>query len=174
MRRINQAVGGRTAILLCLLCCTNQPLGSDLSSLSPQDDQRTYPSCRHCGMNRTQFAHSRVLITYADGTQVATCSIHCGALDLAVNLTKPFRQFQVGDFNDRKLVDAQTAHWVLGGRKPGVMSRRAKWAFESKEAADTFIREHGGELTDFSGALKAAYADMYDFVISRKKRPAGT
>lgn len=120
-------------------------------------------------MNRSQFAHSRVLITYTDGTEAAACSIHCGALDLAITLSKPFRKVQVGDYRTRELIDAETAAWVLGGKKPGVMSRRGKWAFATKEAAGEFIRENGGEIVDFSEALKAAYVDMYDFVTFRKK-----
>ena len=33
-------------------------------------DQVKHPSCPYCGMDRTKFAHSRVLITYDDGTTV--------------------------------------------------------------------------------------------------------
>lgn len=42
------------------------------------------------------------------------------------------------------LIDAEKAFWVIGGSKPGVMTKRAKWAFEKKEAADKFMLDNGG------------------------------
>jgi nitrous oxide reductase accessory protein NosL len=51
---------------------------------------------------------------------------------------------------------------VIGGAKPGVMTKRAKWAFAQKEEAEKFLKENGGNLTDFDGALKASYEDIAD------------
>ncbi len=121
-------------------------------------------------MDRSRFAHSRLLITYTDGSVAAVCSLHCAALDMALNLSKPFRRIEVGDYRTRELIDAETAIWVLGGQQPGVMTRRPKWAFGSQASADDFIREHGGRIAPFSSALKAAYEDMYDFVMLRKQQ----
>ena len=42
-----------------------------------QEDVKMAPSCKYCGMDRTKFAHTRMLVTYDDGTKVGTCSIHC-------------------------------------------------------------------------------------------------
>jgi len=121
-------------------------------------------------MDRGQFAHSRLLIAYTDSVTSAVCSIHCAALDLALHLRSGPQSIQVGDYRTHELIDAGTARWVIGGDKMGVMTRRAKWAFASQESADDFIREHGGQLSDFSGALKAAYEDMYDDVNLLRKR----
>ena len=52
------------------------------------------------------------------------------------------------------------------------MTQRPKWAFASQSAARRFTEENGGEMVDFATALKAAYQDMYDFVLLRSKRPA--
>ena len=49
-------------------------------------DVKEIPACKYCGMNREMFAHSRMLIAYDDGTNVGTCSLHCVAVDLALNL----------------------------------------------------------------------------------------
>ena len=38
-------------------------------------------------------------------------------------------------------IEAETAYWVIGGSKMGVMTARAKWAFESKESADAFMKQ---------------------------------
>jgi nitrous oxide reductase accessory protein NosL len=77
----------------------------------------------------------------------------------------------VGDYKTKKLVDAEKAYWVIGGDKMGVMTRRAKWAFEDKKDAEGFISAHGGKLASFEEAIEATYADMYkDNKMIREKR----
>jgi len=130
-----------------------------------------HKSCAYCGMDRGQFAQSRVLITYNDGSQSALCSLHCAAVDLAVSLDKTPKTIQVGDFVTKNLIDAEQAFWVVGGKKPGVMSKRAKWAFADKSGAEDFIKENGGRPATFEDAMKASYEDMYgDTRMIREKR----
>lgn len=136
-----------------------------------QEDVQKVPACKLCGMDRDKFAHSRMLATYDDGTTLGTCSIHCLAADLALNVDKAPRLLQVGDFNSKKLIDAEKAVWVIGGNKPGVMTQRAKWAFAKKEDAEKFIMENSGILATFDEALKAAYESMHvDTKMIRDKR----
>jgi nitrous oxide reductase accessory protein NosL len=136
-----------------------------------QDDIKQYSSCKYCGMNRQQFAHSRIFIEYDDASAVGTCSIHCAAVDLAINIDKTPKAIQVGDYKSKALIDAEKAFWVIGGSKMGVMTKRAKWAFEKKEDAENFIKESGGENATFDIAMKAAYEDMYqDTKMIREKR----
>ena len=136
-----------------------------------QDDIDRHRSCSYCGMDRAKFAHSRVLIEYDDGTQMGACSIHCAAVDMAVNIDKTPVSIQVGDFNTKELIDAEPAVWVIGGDRMGVMTKRAKWSFADKAGAEAFIKEHGGQLADFETAAKASYEDMYhDTRMIREKR----
>lgn len=136
-----------------------------------QDDVRNHPNCKYCGMNREQFAHSRVLIEYDDGTSVGTCSIRCAAVELALQIDKTPKVILVGDHGLKSLIDAEKAFWVMGGSKMGVMTKRAKWAFEKKEDADRFVKENGGEISTFDGVIKAAYEDMYgDTKMIRERR----
>jgi hypothetical protein len=122
-------------------------------------------------MDRKTFAHSRMLVTYEDGSSMGTCSLHCTAVELALNIDKTPKSIEVGDFKTKKLIDAEKAFWVIGGSKPGVMTKRAKWAFESKADADAFIKENGGKLVSFDEAIKASYEDMYaDTKMIRDKR----
>ncbi len=123
-------------------------------------DVKEIPACKYCGMNREMFAHSRMLIEYDDGTVVGTCSLHCAALDLALNLDKTPKAIRVGDFGTKELIDAETAVWVIGGNKPGVMTKNAKWAFAKKEDAEKFRQENGGTIAGFDEALEAAYKDI--------------
>jgi len=135
-----------------------------------EDDQK-HPSCKYCGMNRQQVAHSRMLIEYDDGSTVGTCSIHCAAVDLAINIDKTPKAVRVGDYNSKALIDAEKASWVIGGNKMGVMTKKAKWAFEKKEDAEKFIKENGGENATFDVVMKAAYEDMYqDTKMIRERR----
>lgn len=135
------------------------------------DDVAKHPACPYCGMDRAKFAHSRIYVEYDDGTTIGCCSLHCAAMDLALKIDKTPRATMVGDYNSKKLIDAEKAYWVIGGSKMGVMTTRAKWAFENKEAADQFIKEHGGDLATFDNALQTAFENMHDDVnMIRKKR----
>jgi copper chaperone NosL len=125
------------------------------------EDIQNHPVCKFCNMDRQQYAHSRFLINYEDGTSFGACSIHCAAVDVALNIDKTPKSFHVGDYKTKNLINAEKANWVIGGNKPGVMTKRAKWAFENKQDADQFIKENGGTLASFDDAMKACFEDMY-------------
>jgi copper chaperone NosL len=141
------------------------------TSLFADDDVSKHKACPHCGMDRGQFAHSRMLIVYDDGAEIGLCSLHCAAIDLAINIDKTPKTIYVGDYNTKKLIDAEQAFWVIGGNKPGVMSKRAKWAFEKKTDAEAFIKSEGGTSANFDEAIKASYEDIYaDTKMIRERR----
>jgi len=124
-------------------------------------------------MDRGSYDYSRMLIEYDDMSKVAVCSLRCAAVDLSNNLDKTPKSIKVGDYNSKELIDAEKAAWVVGGNKPGVMSKRGKWAFAKKEDAEAFIKANGGSIADFETAMKAAYDDMYsDTKMIREKRKA--
>lgn len=136
-----------------------------------QADIAQHASCQYCGMDRQKFAHSRMLIEYADGSKAGLCSLHCAALDLANQLDKTPAAIKVGDYNSKALIDAETATWVLGGKMNGVMTGRAKWAFATRDDAAKFVAENGGEVVVFETAINAAYQDMYqDTRMIRQRR----
>ncbi len=116
--------------------------------------------CQQCGMNRTTFGYSRMVVTYKDGSSTGTCSINCVATDMNKQPNKEVKSFQVGDYNSKTLIDAKSATWVIGGNKKGVMTPVAKWAFADKKAAEAFIKEHGGKLATFDEALAAAQQEL--------------
>jgi hypothetical protein len=135
------------------------------------DDMKLAPTCQYCGMDRAKFAHTRMFVTYDDGTKVGTCSIHCLAIDLSIHIDKTPVRIEVGDYILKKLIKAEEADWVIGGNKPGVMTKQGVWAFASRVYADKFIREHGGTLVTFDEAMKTAYENMYaDTKMIREKR----
>ena len=151
-------------VLVCLFAIS--PLLAQV-----QEDISKHSSCKYCGMDREKFAHSRMLVQYDDGSSIGTCSIHCLAVDLALNIDKTPKSIQVGDYATKHLIDAEKAFWVIGGSKMGVMTKRAKWAFSQKDDAEKFIKENGGATATFDGAMKAAYEDMYsDTKMIRERR----
>jgi len=157
-------------IVCCVLTVFFLLTGS-VALWATDDDVKGIPACKYCGMNRETFAHSRMLIEYDDGTSVGTCSIHCVAVDLALNLDKTPKTIQVGDYGTKKLIDAEKATWVIGGNKQGVMTRNAKWAFAEKADAEKFQKENGGTISGFEEALEASYKDLSnDTKMIREKR----
>ena len=134
-------------------------------------DIQKFPQCKFCGMDRQKFAHSRMLTGYTDGSAFGACSIHCAAVDLAQNIDKTPKAILVADYPAKNLIDAEKAYWVIGGTKPGVMTKQAKWAFADPKAAAAFIKENQGKLASFDDAMKATYEDMYaDTKMIRERR----
>lgn len=128
-------------------------------------------SCIHCGMTKAKFGHSWVVIEHDDGSFEGVCSVHCAAIDMALHTDKGIKNITVGDYNTKKQIDAQKAYWVIGGDKMGVMTARAKWAFNSKDAADEFMQNHGGRPATYEEVMKASFEDMYeDTLMIQKKR----
>jgi len=130
--------------------------------------------CHYCGMDLEKFAHTAMTIEYDDDSKVEVCSLHCAAIDLALNIGKAPKSIMVGDHDSKKKIDAEKAYWVLDDSNPGVMSTRGKWAFKERKDADSFINDTcagSGKVVSFEEAIKAAYADMYaDTQMIRKKR----
>ncbi len=157
----------KTSVLVMALCMFT----ATMVFAMVQKDIQEYPSCKYCGMDRQKFAQTRMLIEYDDGSAVGLCSIHCAAVDLCLNIDKTPKAIKVGDFNNKNLIDAETAVWVIGGKKMGVMTKQGKWAFENKADAEKFVEENGGAIASFDNAMKASYEDMYqDTKMIREKR----
>ena len=143
---------------------------------NPQnDDIAKYPKCPYCGMDRKQFHHNRHLVHYQDDLVDATCSLHCAALSLALNLDRGPKAIYAADFgaktDPKPLVNVDAATYLIDSKLPGVMTGQSKVAFGAKTAAETAKAENGGELGDFDAALQAAYQSLAsDTLMIRKKR----
>jgi nitrous oxide reductase accessory protein NosL len=146
------------------------PIGA---AVAADPDIEKHKACKFCGMDREKWNMSRVYLEYDDASTEGTCSIHCAAVDLALNLDKAPKTIWVADYGTKQLVDAEKAAWVLGGKKQGVMTKRAKWAFADKAAAEAFVKENEGALGTFDDAIKGSYQDMYeDTKMIRERRAA--
>ena len=73
---------------LALFVCFASIMLKAASASDHMADITSHKSCQYCGMDREKFSHSRMLIEYDDGSIVATCSLHCVAVDMANNIGK--------------------------------------------------------------------------------------
>ncbi len=140
-----------------------------------EDELDKYPRCPYCGMDRRQWHHSRHLIHFDDGRVDPTCSLHCAAISLSLNIDLGPNAIYAADFASqepiRSMVKVDAARYLIGSTLPGTMTARSKMAFATEAAARSAQQTHGGEIGDFEEALSAAYLDMaHDTVMIRRRR----
>lgn len=140
-----------------------------------QNELEKYPKCPYCGMDRTQWHHSRHLVHYDDGVADGTCSIHCLAVSLALNLDRGPKAIYAADFGapgePKPMVNVDKATYLVGSKLKGTMTANSKMAFASADAARAARANNGGELGNFDAALEAAYLGMAkDTAMIRKRR----
>ena len=138
-----------------------------------ENDIEKYPKCPYCGMDRRYNHSSRMLIHYANDVPDPLCSIHCGAISLALNLSLDPKAMYVGDnatdAEPRPLVEVSKATFLVGSELPGVMTWNSKVGYGSREAAEAAQKVHGGQLMDFQQTLKVSFTDLADDVERMRK-----
>lgn len=139
------------------------------------DELKKYPKCPYCGMDRTEYQHSRHLVQYDDDLVDGTCSIHCLAISLSLNLDRGPKAIYAADFGSKEavkpLIPVDTATYLIGSKLKGTMTAVSKVAFAAKAAAEAAKAEQGGELGGFDEALTQAYLSMAkDTQMIRKNR----
>lgn len=150
----------RSGTVAALVCTLALPFGFSAAGAAEKDIEKI-PSCQYCGMNREKFSSTRMLVEYANGSAIGTCSIHCAAVDLAQSFGKEIRTLKVADYRSGRLIDAEKATWVVGAGLPGVMAAKSRVAFADSADAEAFRKEQGGEIADFNAAITSTYADMW-------------
>ncbi len=140
------------------------------------NDIEKYAKCPYCGMDRKQYHHSRMLVQYSDDLADGTCSLHCAAISLSLNVDREPKTLWVGDNaaagEVRPLVEVDKATFLIGSKIAGVMTANSKVAYGSEEAAKAAQAGNGGDLAKFDQALLAAYTDMSKDVSRIRKNRA--
>lgn len=134
---------------------------------APQaDDLEKYPDCPYCGMDRRYNHRARMLIHYGNDAPDPLCSMHCGAISLALNLSLDPKAIYVADnavaTDPRPLIEVGQASFLVDSDLPGVMTWNSKVAYGSVAAAEAARKVHGGRIMDFQQAIKVAFADLAD------------
>lgn len=113
-------------------------------------------SCRVCGMYIDQYQKSAAELVLKDGTMEHTCGVACMLREVEdAGGIAAFRSVKVHDWTTGKLVDAQTATYVIGSKViPDMVPNYI--AFEKLEEAEAFVAKQGGEVIDFN----IAYDDI--------------
>lgn len=140
-----------------------------------ENDIEKYPKCPYCGMDRKQYHHSRMLVHYSDDLADGTCSLHCAAISLSLNVDREPKGIYVADNaaagEIKPLIEVDKATFLIGSQIKGVMTGRSKVAYASEEASKASQAANGGELVNFDQALLAVYTDMsQDVTLIRKNR----
>ncbi len=140
-----------------------------------ENELQKYPKCPYCGMDRNQWQHSRHLVQYDDDLVDGTCSIHCLAISLSLNLDRGPKAIYAADFGSEEdikpLVEVDSASYLIGSDLKGTMAKQSKMAFASADAAKAAREKHRGELGSFDDALRVTYLNMQsDIVMIRKRR----
>lgn len=143
------------------------------------DELKKYPRCRYCGMMRGKFSHTRHLLVYEDDSVEGTCSIHCSAISLALNMDRGPKAIYAGDAGAegeiKPLVNVDKAFYVIDASKPGTMTKASKFAYADKAKADAAAKTEaaakaGAKVVDFNAALRDAYLGMADDTVMLRKR----
>jgi nitrous oxide reductase accessory protein NosL len=141
-----------------------------------ENDIEKYPKCPYCGMDRKQYHHSRMLLQYSDDLADGTCSLHCSAISLSLNVDREPKMIWVGDNaaagDIKPLVEVDKATFLIGSKIPGVMTSNSKVAYGTEDAAKAAQAAQGGELAKFDQALLVAYTDMSKDVTRIRKNRA--
>jgi nitrous oxide reductase accessory protein NosL len=138
------------------------------ATLVKTDSSKSF--CNVCGMHLTKFYKTSHATTFKNGHKEQYCSIRCQA-NIHNNHADKIKQIEVVDAKSLKLIDAQTAIYVVGSSKKGTMSPVSKYAFEKKEDALVFQKKFGGEIHNFEDTLKIAKKSLSkDTVAVSKKR----
>jgi copper chaperone NosL len=142
-----------------------------------ENEFEKYPRCPYCGMVRQQWSHTRHLIVYDDDTVDGTCSLHCAAISLSINMDRGPKTIYAGDAGAeaeiKPLVDTADMAYVLNPAKAGTMTAHSKWAYGDAAKAEAAAAEaEGTRIVGFDDALRAAYADMAEGTIKIRARRA--
>ncbi len=139
------------------------------------DDLAKYPKCPYCGMDRTEYQHSRHLVQYDDDLVDGTCSIRCLAVSLSLNLDRGPKALYAADFGSaeatKPLIPVDKAVYLIGSDLKGTMTTNSKMAFADETTAKAAQAKHGGSTGGFDAALSQSYLDMAkDTVMIRQRR----
>jgi len=113
--------------------------------------------CVKCGMDLVRFYKTSHASEH-EGTHYQYCSIHCLEDHLGDGIT--LKNPRVVDVGSLKLISVADAHYVVGSKIRGTMSRTSKYAFLNLADAQEFQSKNGGKIMDFNKAREIAQEDF--------------
>ena len=152
----------------------NQFIPKKAADANPLDrDIEKYAKCPYCGMDRKEHNKTRMLVQYGDDLADGVCSIHCLALSLSLNIDREPKNIWGPDFGStqepRPLVPVDQLTYLIGADLKHAMTKKSKHSFASLDVAKEFQGKHGGNLGNFSDALRESYLGMSEDVAQIRK-----
>lgn len=115
--------------------------------------------CPICGMNLRMFYKTNHALKLTGGKNKQYCSMRCMIQDFE-GLHSIVREILVIDTKSEKFISAANAHYVVGSKAPGTMSKISKYAFANYDDAVEFQKKMGGKIMSFEAARKSATKSM--------------
>lgn len=138
-----------------------------------ENELEKYPKCPYCGMDRKEHHRTRMLVQYSDDLTDGTCSIHCLALSLGVNIDREPKNIWGPDYGataePRPLLPVDNLTYLISADLKHAMTKKSKHSFASADIAKEFQGKHGGTLGNFNDALRESYLGMADDVAMIRK-----
>jgi hypothetical protein len=108
--------------------------------------------CIVCGMDVSQYPHSRYLVQTTDGKTYPTCGVQCG-LTLHIRFKDKWKSATATDLLSNRAFDAQKGFYVY---KSSVITDMAPGfiAFKRKVNAEKFAKGFGGRVVTYDEALE--------------------
>ncbi|WP_419769244.1 MAG: nitrous oxide reductase accessory protein NosL [Candidatus Marinarcus sp.] len=113
--------------------------------------------CPICGMTLPMFYKTNHASKEGE-VNYQYCSLNCLVTDKEAK-GDALTDLKVVDNTSLKFIDAHKAFYVYGSNKPGTMTKISKYAFATKEAAENFIKDSGGELKSFDEIYAISLAE---------------
>lgn len=127
-------------------------------------DQKEF--CPICGMPLAKHYKTTHAAKLENGKDRHYCSIRCLVYEneeSPVDLTT----VKTIDAKTQKIIDANSAFYVIGSSAPTTMTKVSKYAFENENDAKEFINEFGGKMGKFEDVLEL---EKKDFAKSKLKK----
>ena len=125
-----------------------------MSAVVSAEEAHKRESCRVCGMWIDEYKKSAAELVYKDGHKEYSCGVAC-MLRIITDEggMSAFSSVKVHDWVSGKLVDAESATYVLGSDViPDMVPNYI--AFAKREEAEAFAAKEGGDVIDFDVAYR--------------------
>ncbi len=107
--------------------------------------------CIVCGMDVSQYPHTRYVIEAADGKKYTTCGVQCG-LTLHLRFKDKWKSAKAADLLSNRSFDVKEGFFVY---KSSVITDMAPGfiAFKKRGDAEKFAKGFGGKVVTYEEAL---------------------
>ncbi|MCI6988538.1 MAG: nitrous oxide reductase accessory protein NosL [Campylobacter sp.] len=129
-------------------------------------DQKEF--CPICGMPLNKHYKTTHAATLKNGKDRHYCSIRCLVYENEENPVD-LTTVKTIDAKTEKIIDANSAFYVVGSKAPTTMTKVSKYAFENEDDAREFMGEFGGEIAKFEDVLALEESDFAKSKLKKQK-----